>query len=317
MTAFPWEAELAEPEAPVEPTEAEYAAANGLADPDSSPDADDPSGEDGPDPAEGVDDAGSGPATPAVRIETLDAVDRLDEILDTLGASPTDLAITARTMRDGILDVVRARIDRRHKARKGEEATTTRVRAEANGAADDADVLRAFGDAFLAGAKESTQVLGELLDELPGRGGKARQSFKVADAHGLELSVTRSSRTETSVNDEEVVDVLVAYLLATAPARDVALETHPSKVYAAGVRRGIERFVDLLSSPKFKVTALDGFVTMLEALPSAEEGVVNPQGEELAVRLSKAYGRRTVGEPTIKVERKEPSKRERAGGESE
>lgn len=223
----------------------------------------------------------------------------VDELLDDL-SDPKRLTDTVGSMRETILDVVRRRADLRHAdrvERLGDEGPTssTDVRREAVGAANDHDALSALAGAFTAGATEAKLIAGELLDELPGRGGKARASLKVADGNGFDLSIVRSRATELAVDVEEVVDVLVAHLVADAAGTEALdLKTHPSKVYAAGIRSGIDALFDLLASPKFKSTALDSLATRLE----------DADDDSLAVRLRKSYAKREKGNPSVKVERK-------------
>jgi len=236
-----------------------------------------------------------------------DRVDlQVDGLLDDL-ADSARRAITIGKIEDGIRHAVRTRADARRKARTdrlaGDQPSSEGdVRREAIGAADDSEILAAFAGAFTAGANEAKQIAGELLDELPGRGGKPRASLKVADGEGFQLAVTRTKRTETSIKLEEVVDVVVAREAAFAAAATgadpetgpTALKIHPAKVYATGLRAGIDAILELLTSPSFKVTALDALVKSLE----------DADDDDLARRLRKAYGRVEKGEPTIKLERK-------------
>jgi hypothetical protein len=229
-----------------------------------------------------------------------------ETILDRL-SDPEVRFVVASTAETEIKAAVHKRAAERRAARverlDGEEPESeSDVRREAVGLANDADVLLALAGAFTAGAKEAQACTGDLLDELPGRGGKPRQSLKVGDGDGFTLNVTRTQAKEVSTDDAEVVEVLVAWLLSVAEADTradrtngpLALGRMPVLTYAEGVRAGIEGILALRASGSFKVTALDALVTTLE----------NLDDDTLARRLRKAYGRRDKGEPTIKVERK-------------
>lgn len=253
----------------------------------------------------GVEDVGLPPVapdrTPVARGFSIDPT----TILDSLADAETRFVVLERATSE-IKAAVHKRADDRRQARierlEGEEPTSeSDVRLEAVGLANDADVLAALGGAFTAGAKEARDVAGDLLDEIPGRGGKPRASLKVGDGDGFALVVTRAAaRKELSVDGEEVDDVMVAYLLEVAAARTRAgdgpleLGILPAKTYAAGVRDGIEQLRAVLAAPKFKVTALDALVTALE----------NLEDDTLAKRLRKAYAQVEVGEQTTKLERK-------------
>jgi hypothetical protein len=211
-------------------------------------------------------------------------------------------------VKDTVVDAVRRRHDARRTLRieklEGEAPTSsTDVRRELIGAANDADALSALAAAFAAGATEAKGIGGDLLDELPGRGGKPRASIKAADGHGCEVVLTRSKPTKLSVDLDELIEVLVAHGVAAAQdatANDrengpLALKTHPAKVYAAAYRRALEDFRTLLSaSPAFKSTALDELVTILE----------NGNDDDLAKRARKSYGRKESGSPAVKIDRK-------------
>lgn len=213
-------------------------------------------------------------------------------LLDRL-RDPSTLVTTVAGIRDTLLSVVRERADKRKRARDyldGNPPTTTDLRKEAVGAADDAAALEALAGAFTVAAREAKGIAGDLLDELPGRGGRPRASFKVADGQGFELFVRREARRELSVDVDALVDVLAANVAATAVVRN--FDPQP---FVAGVREGIAAFRDVLaSSPTFRSTALDSLATRLE---DAGE-------DDLAKRLRAAYARVEVGEPSVKLERK-------------
>lgn len=220
----------------------------------------------------------------------------LDRLLDDLGTDPGALALTVGNVRDDVLAAVRTRADARRAERVklldgAEPAHATDVRVEVVGACDDADVLEGLAGAFATGVREARGIAGDLVHELPGRGGKPRASLKVGDGKGFELSLTRSQRRELSVDVDEVVDVIVATLIG----RLMVDEEQRVEDYAAGIRDGISELRDVLStSPTFRSSALDALVKRLE-----------DRGEDpLARHLRKAYGRVDVGEASVKVDRK-------------
>lgn len=229
-----------------------------------------------------------------------------DVLLSDLGGDPGKLQTVASSMKETVLEVVRRRGDVRRKARierldGASPTSSTDVRKELAGAADDADVLTALAGAFTAGAVEAKGIAGELLDELPGRGGKPRQSMKAADGHGFEITLKREARKELDVTHDEVVDVLVSALLASAQEATtggqgpLAAHVMPAKVYADAARTAIAAYRDLLSTnPTYRSTALDSLATRLE----------DADDDTLAVRLRKAYRRVEKGEPTVKIDRK-------------
>ena len=201
---------------------------------------------------------------------------------------------------DAVLDTVRKRADARRTARRErlgdvEVQRSTDLRREIVGASDDFDVLTALASVFTTGAAEAKGIAGDCLDELPKRAGKARASLKVGDGHGYELSIVRSKATTTKVDDAEVDEVIVASLIAEHPPGTLPLSEHPIKSYAQGAREALAALRAVLSaSPGYKSTALDAFVKRLE----------NDAEEDLATRLSKAYGRVERGEATVKIDRK-------------
>lgn len=204
-----------------------------------------------------------------------------------------------------LLSVVRRRADDRRTARLerlgGEEPTSPGdVRRELVGAADDADVLTDLAAVFTAGAAEAKGIAGDLLDELPKRntakGPKPPSSVKAGDGQGFQLTLTRTVRTDLSVDLDEVVEVVVSSEIARYVA--LAGNDHDGDdvaTYAAGLRAGVATLRTLLSaSPGFKSTALDALATRLE----------NAGEDDLAKRLGRAYGKVEKGEPTVKIDRK-------------
>lgn len=236
---------------------------------------------------------------------------RADEIhvarlLEDLGTDPGSLAVTIGQIRGSVTAAVRTRSDARRAERVkllgGEDPKhTTDIRLEVVGACDDADVLEGFAGAFAAGAKEARGIAGDLVHELPGRGGRPRASLKVGDGKGFELSLTRSQRRELSVDVDEIVDVIAATLigrLALSPDDEGVWTPDDARRvedYSAGIRDGISELRDVLSTaPTFRSSALDALVKKLE----------DREEDPLARRLRKAYGRVDVGEASVKVDRK-------------
>ena len=208
-----------------------------------------------------------------------------ETMLDAFAAYPARSQVVAQASA-AMTHAVRTRADERRDARRkrvGDAGVqhTADLRREIVGAANDCDVLTDLGGAFLAAAKEAKGITGDLLDELPARNGKPRASAKVGDGEGFDLTVTRTTPTTLSVDTGEVVDVLVASL---------AIEQQ----HAQGLRDGMAALLELLSSsPGWKSTALDALVRRLQ----------NAGEDDLAARLSRAYGKSERGEAAVKLAR--------------
>jgi hypothetical protein len=226
--------------------------------------------------------------------------DRVTLILDELADDTARRDQLVRQGKDAVLSAIRGRADERRAAREaklGEDGTpsTADLRREAVGAADDSENLTALAGIFLAGATEAKQIAGELLDDLPQRGGKPRASLKVGDGHGFELTVTRSKRTEVAVDADKVIGVLVPWLVGHDTSGRPRDWVEDAAAYAQGAREALGLFRSLLAaSPGFKSTALDSLVKRLQ----------NADEDDLATRLTAAYGRVEKGEPSVKLERK-------------
>lgn len=219
----------------------------------------------------------AGPSTDvAVPSFTLDP----SAVLDELGADPALLHSTAADLKATILDAVRTRIEARRDAAPEKITDTADVRGMFVGALADCDVLDALAGAFRAGAVEAKLAAGEVLDELPPRGGKPRRSVSAADGHGFKVTVTRAPDVKLAVVDDEVDDVLASWLLN---GREDAGE---AAAYATGARDALAALRGLLSSsPAYRSTALDALATRLE----------NDGCDPLAKRLRAAYSRQPTG----------------------
>jgi hypothetical protein len=226
-------------------------------------------------------------------------------VLDELSADPTRRQLTEAAIRDKAVLAVNTRAAARTAARESNAAggvvtSELDIRDEAVGAAGDADVLRAFSRAFGDAAKTGDTIAGELVGLLPPRPSGPRRSYVVADGHGFDLKATASPKSEPYAKLDAIVDVIVATLMARtehAGTAEARLSSDALRNYGAGVREGIASILEVLASPKVKTTALDSLGKRLQGM-----------GEiDLAKRLAAAYGRKEVGEPTIKIERT-PSK---------
>lgn len=236
-------------------------------------------------------------------VSTTDVAAMLDALAD-----DTQRRTLVGRGRDATVHAVRTRAGARAEHRPEKIVDATDLRAEIVGAADDAETLAALASIFAEGAKEARQIGGELLDELPKRGGKARASAKVGDGHGYELTLKRARTSALSVDHDAVDDVLVAWLLKVAEVEQrlaveegkaddgpLALKTLPAKLYASGLRDGIAMLRGILSSsPDYKSTELDRIRTTLE----------DRNEDDLAKRLRDAYAKVEKGEPRVTLERK-------------
>lgn len=226
-------------------------------------------------------------------------------VLDELSADPTRRQLTEAAIRGKATLAVNTRAAARTAAREANAAggvvtSELDIRDEAIGAAGDADVLRAFSRAFGEAAKTGDTIAGELVGLLPPRPSGPRRSYVVADGHGFDLKATASPKSEPYAELDKIVDVIVATLIARDTKADGGESVkNPDGIrrYGEGLRDGIASILEVLSSPKVKTTALDSLGKRLQAM-----------GEmDLAKRLAVLYGRKEVGEPTIKIERT-PSK---------
>jgi hypothetical protein len=229
--------------------------------------------------------------------------DQLASMLDELAADHTRRNLTEAAIRDKAISIVNTRAAARTAAREqrlagGEVTSELDIRAEAVGASDDADVLRAFSRAFGAAAKQGDVLTAELVGLLPPRGDRPRRSFTVADGHGFDLKASSTPNTKVFAEMEVIADVIVASLVARDTRADGGESVkNPDGIrrYAEGLRDGIASILEVISSPhsNVKTTALDALGKQLQAMNEID----------LAKRLAAAYGRKEHGEPTTKVER--------------
>lgn len=222
-------------------------------------------------------------------------------VLDELSADPTRRTLTEAAIRDKAILAVNTRAAARTAAREqnatgGVVTSELDIRDEALGASGDADVLRAFGRAFNEAAKQGDVLTAELVGLLPPRPSGPRRSFTVADGHGFDLKATSSPNTKPFAELPEIIDVIVATLIARDTKADGGESIkNPDGIrrYGEGLRDGIASILEVLAAPSVKTTALDALGKRLQAM-----------GEiELARRLAVSYGRKEVGEPTVKIER--------------
>ena len=211
--------------------------------------------------------------------------------------NPDEVGPFAGSLRAGIVDYVQGRhVELVAQRPEGKRLTTAAAQPELVFLAQSSATLDAIGDAVKAGAKEARDLAGEVLVDLTGeralKGGTV--SERVSDQHGG-IKVTRTQPTETVVQQEHVLDVLVAHLLdlrehdEEAGAREQAWQGY----YARGVREGVAALLELVSPLKWKTTAIDALVQELE----------RRELEPLAIRLDHAQGKKPKGNPSTKVER--------------
>lgn len=122
--------------------------------------------------------------------------------------------------------------------------------------------------------------------------GEGRRMARVATPDGGEVEVTNVPRTETSVNEDDLLDILGTWTAFGSQDLPDAEDTEPHRAYSAGARAGIAALRRLLgASPGWKVTALAGLVKELQGAGETD----------LASRLDNAFARVEKGEPTPRV----------------
>lgn len=209
---------------------------------------------------------------------------------------PDTVARHADDLRARVLESVRVLADEARARRRTEgKVTSSTVAAELALLGDAHDALAAVSSAIRDGAEETRKIAGEIVLDVEPEREIGTASVRVGDGHGRDLKVTRSQASKASVRDDDVVDVIVANLVAEAElARDGDLAT-----IARGARAGIAQLRELVGPLGWKTTALDGFAKTLE----------DREEYDLAIRLGHAYGRVSVGEAKTKIERVERSRR--------
>ena len=170
--------------------------------------------------------------------------------------------------------------------------TEVTVAEELRTLADARDTLTAVARAITTGAEEARALAGEVLAEVAPDERKAK-TIRLADGHGWDLKVVRSNPTEAVVELDQIQDVLAAWGLEQH-AKDKG--EHFTLGFARGQRYAMEALLSVLTKPGVKTTALDALVRELEGAGQ----------EDLALRLSHAYGRRSTGEPRIEMKREAP-----------
>lgn len=228
----------------------------------------------------------------ARRLERAHVANALDGLSGDSGA----LAAFTRRTRDLVVEVVAARAQERKAGRPDVVTDRSDLRPELIGAADDAEVLDRLAAVFVDGAKIAKGIAGDLLTELPPRAdGKPVRTMRTGDGQGFELKVTTSPKSEAFADLDAIVDVVRADVVGRfAPeVNDLAPVVIAHSAHSRGVREGIAAILEVLGSPKVKTTALDELALQLEGRGEAD----------LAKRLRAAYGRREVGEPSVKIER--------------
>lgn len=107
-----------------------------------------------------------------------------------------------------------------------------------------------------------------------------------------EIKVTRSQRTEATVDADVVVDVVTEHLRAGY------VDSADDGIYADGVRDGMNAVLRLLRSQPWSQTAIKALIAEMEATEDQD-------AQTRAIRLTHALGVITSGNPTIKIERLE------------
>lgn len=122
--------------------------------------------------------------------------------------------------------------------------------------------------------------------------GEGRRMARVATPDGGEVEVSNVPRTETSVNEGDLLDILGTWVGVQGAQACAGSPAVAHSAYAVGARAGITALRALLgASPGWKVTALAGLVKELQGAGEAD----------LASRLDSAFARIEKGEPTPKV----------------
>ena len=193
-------------------------------------------------------------------------------------------------------------VDARAARREG-RITASVVAPELQLWGDAYETLDAISRAIAAGAKEARALAGEVVAEVEPEKVHGSASVRVGDGHGQDVKVTRTQPTEVAADTDKILDVLVAALADALPdrKRTQALDVVAADgvAYARGARDALTQLQQLVSPLKWKTTALDAWARRLD---DAEQ-------YDLGVRLGHAYGRVAKGNPTVKIERVEPSTR--------
>ena len=122
--------------------------------------------------------------------------------------------------------------------------------------------------------------------------GEGRRIARVATPDGGEVEVSNVPRTETSVNETDVLDVLGTWVGVQGAQDCAGSPAVAHSAYAVGARAGITALRRLLgASPGWKVTALAQLVKELQGAGETD----------LASRLDTAFARVEKGEPIPKV----------------
>lgn len=204
---------------------------------------------------------------------------------------PEAIRTLTHDARLSLLGRLRGMAERQRALRDEGRPTAAVLAPEITLMADAHDTLSALSAVFKAGADEARVISGEIVVEIADDVRKSN-SVRVGDKHGTDVKVSRTVQTEVRVDEDEIVDVLVASLIAKCEQSDQSWEGPAA--YARGARDAIEQYRRLAASHSFKTSALDAYGRELDA---AEQ-------HALSIRLGHAYGRVSKGE-TVKIERVE------------
>ena len=181
-------------------------------------------------------------------------------------------------------------------ARAPGKVTEATVAHELGFLADAHTVLGAIGSTFTQAAKLAASMAGEVMvDVMPeAKVTGGTHTVKVGSSSG-DVKVTRTQATQASVRDDEVVDVLVADLIADRNSGEVLdkAPTGPLRHYAAGARDALMAFRQLMGPLPWRTSDLEKMQRRLEGL----------ERHDLAIRLGHAYGRVASGNPRTTIKR--------------
>lgn len=176
--------------------------------------------------------------------------------------------------------------------------TTSDVQPELLLLSDMHSTLTGVGRAFADAAKSTTQIASDVVldvkheraETIEQQGGTA--SVRVGGHQGS-VKVTTTQATKPFAETDQIVDVLIADLLADVDVTGIERPDEHVSLYAKGARDAIAGLLGLVSPLSWKTSALD---VWQRALQTRNE-------EALASRLAAAYGRRPVGSLNTKIER--------------
>ena len=200
---------------------------------------------------------------------------------------PADVSTFARDLKDALHSRLTAHAEALYAGRHGKDAAPTPadVQVEIVALNSAREALEAVGKAFTATAATAREYLQDIVldvrgDEVDREGGS--RSVKVGSPIGA-VKVTVTGPTETSVDEDTVIDVLVGEAVQAALAGDPDAE--PARLAAQAARVAIAGYREVSSPPKWKITALAALQRRLEGAGRAA----------VAQKLAGAVGRARKG----------------------